>query len=69
MSEAFEVIISGREAAPAARLLECLTNCGLLTERVTWAESGENVILTVAPAAPVAERSHFAKKKQYKVIG
>lgn len=60
------VYIKGKEVAPAARLLEVLTDTDLLSERCTWEETGDMIVLTIKDATP-NDKSVFQSKKQYVV--
>lgn len=55
----FTVVIEGKDLVAQARLLEALTKCCLMSERITWEDRENSLVLTIAPAAPVAERRHF----------
>lgn len=60
------VYIKGKEVSPAARLLEVLTKSNLLSERITWEEVGDMIVLTVKDATP-NDKLIFQGKKQYAV--
>jgi hypothetical protein len=59
-------IEGGKEAYPAARLLECLTRCNLLSERVVWSENIGFVRLTIHNPTEKDEKV-FGSKPHYKV--
>ncbi len=59
-------ILKGQDRNPAVRLLECLTRCGLLTERITWNESMDMVVLTIKEATQ-KDIDAFSAKMQYRV--
>lgn len=62
-----QVQIRGKDAAPTARLLEVLTICNLLSERLTWTESFDLVTITLKDATD-SEVSKWQNKRQYLVI-
>lgn len=57
------VYIKGKEAPPAARLLDALTRCGLLDARCTWEEIGGMIRLTIKDATDKDVRSFITQIK------
>jgi hypothetical protein len=61
------VYIKGRDVIPTARLLDALARSGLLSERVTWEETGDRIKLTIHGASE-EDLKTFQQKKDYIVF-